>query len=115
MIWAGRAIFPVVAAGFAAVPIVPPYAVAVCGAIELFVVRGEGAATLCFLLASLAPVGFADATFYREVRSSHPYVTGLAVVGGMYWLGLQGAVIGPIILCCFLVLVDLYTSRSSAQ
>ncbi|RCN38456.1 hypothetical protein ANCCAN_15629 [Ancylostoma caninum] len=58
---------------------------------------------------SFAPQMFADATFYREVKFSHPYVTGLAIIGGMYWLGLQGAIIGPIILCSFLVLINVFS------
>ncbi|CAB3402548.1 unnamed protein product [Caenorhabditis bovis] len=93
---------------FAAIPIMPPYIVAIFGIFELYLVRGEGAAALVFALASFAPQMFADATFYREVKGSHPYVTGLAIIGGMYWLGLQGAIIGPIILCLCLVLVNVY-------
>ncbi|CAP29333.2 Protein CBG09778 [Caenorhabditis briggsae] len=108
---------------FAAIPIMPPYIVAIFGIVELWLVRGEGAAALVFTLASFAPVMFADATFYKEVKGSHPYVTGLAIIGGMYWLGLQvyyarkskkatlnfqGAIIGPIILCLCLVLVNVY-------
>ncbi|CAI58660.1 Transmembrane protein 245 [Caenorhabditis elegans] len=93
---------------FAAIPIMPPYIVAIFGIVELWLVRGEGAAALVFTVASFAPVMFADATFYREVKGSHPYVTGLAIIGGMYWLGLQGAIIGPIVLCLCLVLVNVY-------
>ncbi|CAI5446003.1 unnamed protein product [Caenorhabditis angaria] len=93
---------------FAAIPIMPPYIVAIFGIVELWLVRGEGTAAFVFTLASFAPQMFADATFYREVKGSHPYVTGLAIIGGMYWLGLEGAIIGPIILCLFLVLVNVY-------
>ncbi|CAI4231117.1 unnamed protein product [Auanema sp. JU1783] len=96
------------AAVFAAIPIMAPYFVSVFGIFELWLVRGESAAALVFGLMSFAPLMFADATFYREMKSSHPYVTGLAIIGGIYWLGLQGAIIGPIILCSFLVLVNVY-------
>ncbi|KAH7731192.1 Protein M01F1.4 a [Aphelenchoides avenae] len=97
-----------VASIFAAIPIVPPYAVAIFGIVELYLVRGETAAAIVFGLANIAPLFFADAAFYSEIKGSHPYVTGLAVIGGMYWLGLQGAIIGPIVLCCVLVLINLY-------
>uniref|UniRef100_A0A915DPH8 Uncharacterized protein n=1 Tax=Ditylenchus dipsaci TaxID=166011 RepID=A0A915DPH8_9BILA len=93
---------------FAAIPIVPPYVVGILGFFELFLVRGETVAGAVFALASLAPLFFADAAFYREIKGSHPYVTGLSVVGGIYWLGLQGAIIGPIILVCMIVLANLY-------
>ncbi|KAI1701542.1 transmembrane protein [Ditylenchus destructor] len=92
----------------AAIPIMPPYIVGIFGFVELFLVRGETVAGIAFALASFAPVLFADAAFYREVKGSHPYVTGLAVIGGIYWLGLQGAIIGPIILCCMVALYNVY-------
>uniref|UniRef100_A0A0N4UKC3 Transmembrane protein 245 n=1 Tax=Dracunculus medinensis TaxID=318479 RepID=A0A0N4UKC3_DRAME len=96
------------AAIFAAIPIVAPHFVCIIGAIELYIVRGEIAAAFLFVLASFAPKIFADFAFYCELRGSHPYVTGLAIIGGIYWLGLQGAIIGPILLCSMLVLMDVY-------
>lgn len=60
--------FSVVAAIFAAIPIVPPYAVAVFGIIELYLVRGETAAAIVFGLANIAPLFFADAAFYSEIK-----------------------------------------------
>ncbi|KAI6200985.1 hypothetical protein M3Y96_00792800 [Aphelenchoides besseyi] len=96
------------AAGLASVPVVPPYAVAIFGAIELYAVRAETAATVVFCLVSIAPLFFADLTFYSEVKNSHPYITGLAVLGGVNCFGIQGAIIGPIVLCTLIVVINVY-------
>uniref|UniRef100_A0AC34F679 Transmembrane protein n=1 Tax=Panagrolaimus sp. ES5 TaxID=591445 RepID=A0AC34F679_9BILA len=98
----------IMAACLAATPIVPPYSVLIFGAVELYLIRGEMAAGIVFTLMSIAPLMFADIAFYREVKNSHPYVTGLSVIGGIYWLGFQGAIFGPIILCTMLALFNVY-------
>jgi len=58
----------VMAALLAAIPIFPPYAVALFGVFELWLVRGESVAALVFAGASIAPLFFADPAFYREVK-----------------------------------------------
>lgn len=56
------------AAIFAAIPIVPPYLVGIFGFIELFLVRGETVAGIIFFISSVAPIMFADKAFYQEIK-----------------------------------------------
>lgn len=58
----------VLAALFAAIPIMAPYVVCAIGIFELYLVRGETAAAILFFILSVAPVTFADAAFYRQLR-----------------------------------------------
>lgn len=42
--------------------------VSAIGIFELYLVRGEAAAAILFFILSAAPMAFADAAFYRQLR-----------------------------------------------
>lgn len=43
-----------------------------------------------------------ETVFFDTTSGGHPYLTGLAIAGGTYWIGWQGAIFGPLMLCFFI-------------
>lgn len=91
----------------ATLPFVGAYWVAVPATIDLLA-RSQNAGPAVALMSShLIVYMFVDPIIYAEVAGSHPYLTALAVVGGLYRFGVEGIIIGPLIVVTFKGLLDL--------
>jgi predicted PurR-regulated permease PerM len=104
---------PVLAATFlAAVPVAGQYVVPVPGALELWLADDRLGAAILLVLVHTAPMMVVDATVYSEVKKGiHPWITGLSIVGGIYYFGVPGAIYGPLLVCAVFVLLSMYTGR----
>ncbi|VDM32590.1 unnamed protein product [Hydatigera taeniaeformis] len=99
----------IIATILGAIPLVGTYWVVLPGAVELWCLRGSYWLALLLLLLHLLPYSFLDTAFYSEIKGAgHPYLTGLSIAGGLYCFGTEGVFIGPVVLCCMLVGVNLF-------
>ncbi|XP_055849892.1 transmembrane protein 245 isoform X2 [Episyrphus balteatus] len=91
------------AAILSAAPFLGSYWCSLPAFLELWLAQDQFyAGLLLFLLMFFIPPYFEQAIYAEMKGGGHPYLTGLAIAGGMYWLGWQGAIFGPLMLCFFI-------------
>ncbi|CAF1179897.1 unnamed protein product [Adineta ricciae] len=99
---------PAVIAAICAV-MLKSYWAALPGCLDLWLVQQRPFGALLLLIAQIIPVYIVDTAIYSEVKGGgHQYLTALAIAGGVYYRGIEGAFSGPIILCCLLVGIRMY-------
>ena len=79
------------------------YYVSIPAVLELWLMHGHPYRGLALFLLHFGASFLWDNQIYGEVKQSHYSITGLAVVGGLYFLGLEGVLVGPLLVCAVLV------------
>jgi len=97
----------VFAAILGVLPMLGTYWACLPAILDLWLVQGSGFLALGLFLAQLLPTAIVESLVYQEIQGGHPYLTGLSVAGGIFWLGIEGAIVGPLILCFLFVILNL--------
>jgi predicted PurR-regulated permease PerM len=94
-------------------PIVPVWLVFLPPAINFFYWEGLLLWPAIFMSAGFALSWVLAPMVYMLVPYSHPYVTGLSLVLGLYTYGFEGILLGPLIVCLTLIILSILSGEAA--
>ncbi|KAK3925418.1 Transmembrane protein 245 [Frankliniella fusca] len=97
----------VLAAILGVVPFLGTYWACIPAVLELWLAQGHSMLAVIMILAFYVPTSWVNGLVYEEIKGGHPYLTGLSVAGGVYCMGSEGAIFGPLLLCCVFVALNI--------
>ncbi|KAL6043179.1 Transmembrane protein 245 (Fragment), variant 3 [Balamuthia mandrillaris] len=91
-------------------PIIGTYWVCIPASMELWLISGKPVHAIVLFVLQFIASWVVDPQIYGEIQGSHHYVIGLSVVGGMYFLGFEGVLVGPLLCCVLFILYKVLTT-----
>uniref|UniRef100_A0A069DZI5 Putative conserved plasma membrane protein n=2 Tax=Panstrongylus TaxID=65342 RepID=A0A069DZI5_9HEMI len=95
------------------VPMLGTYWACLPAILDLWLMQDSKLRAIGLFLAQIFPTAVVETTVYNEIKGGHPYLTGLSVAGGIFWLGIEGAIAGPLILCFLFTIINMVSNNDN--